>query len=360
MRILISTGLYPPDIGGPATYTSLLERELHKRGIKVEVLSFGSVRDLPKVIRHLVYFLKCVWQSFFSDIVFSQDPVSVGLPSFLASRLVGRKFAVRVSGDYAWEQSFQRFGVKDGIDDFQSRKYGPKVEALRWLEKFVVRQADLVITPSQYFQSIVSRWGPRNKPTVIYNGVDLLWPETANPNKTIVSAGRLVKWKGFDVLIELMADLEGWNLVVIGDGPEYENLKSEIGRLNLEERVQLTGALPKEKLFEHLNKSGVFVLNTSFESFSFVIVEAMSLGIPVIATNIGNLREIIDDGKDGILVEPNNKEQIREAIRRLEEDKGFRQMISRNAKIKAHQFSIEYTADSLLRLFSELLKNAPS
>ncbi|MDQ5893447.1 MAG: hypothetical protein QG640_459, partial [Patescibacteria group bacterium] len=138
MKILISTGIYPPDIGGPATYSKLLFDELPKYGHEVSILSFGEVRHLPKVVRHLSYLFKLLNRAKSVDLIFAQDTVSVGLPALIASRILKKKFFVRVPGDYAWEQSVQRFGVKESIDDFQNKKYGLKVEFLRKLQKITV------------------------------------------------------------------------------------------------------------------------------------------------------------------------------------------------------------------------------
>ena len=155
MKILIATGIYPPDIGGPATYSKLLYAELLKRGYDVKILSFGEVRRLPKTIRHIVYFFKTLNRARKCDIIFAQDPVSIGLPAMTASKILRKKFLIRVAGDYAWEQSVQRFGCRDNIDDFQLKKYGFMVELFKMIQKFVVSRADKVIAPSHYFNKLV-------------------------------------------------------------------------------------------------------------------------------------------------------------------------------------------------------------
>ncbi len=85
MKILIATGIYPPDIGGPATYSKLLKDELPGRGIDVQVLSFGQVRHLPKIIRHFSYLLKILKLGRGVDVIYAQDPVSVGFPALTGS-----------------------------------------------------------------------------------------------------------------------------------------------------------------------------------------------------------------------------------------------------------------------------------
>src|SRR3989344_4474464 len=135
MKIVIATPLYPPDIGGPATYSKLLFDELPKRGVDVTVLSFGEVRALPKIIRHFFYFLKLLKRGRGVDIIFAQDTVSVGFPSLWASKILGKRFFVRVPGDYAWEQATQRYGVTDSVDEFQNKRYGWRVEFLRKIQE---------------------------------------------------------------------------------------------------------------------------------------------------------------------------------------------------------------------------------
>ncbi len=361
MKILIATGIYPPDIGGPATYSKLLNEELPKRGYDVKILSFGEVRSLPKIIRHAVYFLKVLNRGRKSDIIFAQDTVSVGLPAMLASKILKKKFLIRVAGDHAWEQAVQRFSVTDGIDDFQLKRYGLKVELLRFIQRFVVKRADKIITPSHYFNNIVSGWiGRGAKVETIYNGIDLSSNQitarrTDNSKlKKIISAGRLVPWKGFATLIKIMKSLPKWQLIIAGNGPMKDELNNLIISLGLESRVKLLGIIPREELLIELNKSDLFILNTSFESFSFQTVEAMHLGVPVITTNIGNLKEIVEEGKEGILIEPNNEEQLLSAIKKIDGDENFRNSIIENAKKKSEKFSIEKTLDNLVEVMAKL------
>ena len=165
-KILIATGIFPPDIGGPATYSKLLLDELPNRGLAVKVVSFGAVRHLPKIIRHFVYFFKILRKGFFADVIFAQDPVSVGLPSVLAAKILRKKFILKVVGDYAWEQyqqkiqnskfKIQNYNAKlKNIEDFQAEKFDVVTELRRKVESWVAKKADKIIVPSEYLKKIV-------------------------------------------------------------------------------------------------------------------------------------------------------------------------------------------------------------
>jgi len=92
MKILVATGLYPPEGGGPSTYAKALFDELPKQGVSVEVLPFSRVRKYPPVIRHMVYFFLCLKLSKEVSVIYAMDPVSVGLPASLAALFSGKKF----------------------------------------------------------------------------------------------------------------------------------------------------------------------------------------------------------------------------------------------------------------------------
>ncbi len=209
MKILLATPLFPPESGGPSTYAKMLVEELPKRGIEVVLLKFGDVRHLPPVIRHVVYFFKCLSRSSSVDAIYALDPVSVGLPAALAARLSGKKFVLRVPGDFAWEQGRQRFGVIEEIDEFQTKKYGRRVERLRRIQKFVAGQAVKIITPSGYMKRVVSGWVTNtSKVQTIYSSVQLpveyeLPPELPQGKAKkflVVTIARRVPWKGIEAL----------------------------------------------------------------------------------------------------------------------------------------------------------------
>ncbi len=357
MKILIATPLYPPEIGGPATYTKLLEEELPKRGIEVKVVKFSDVKHLPKIIRHLAYAWKVFRQSKSCDLVYAQDPVSVGLPALVGARIARKSFMVHVAGDYAWEQSYQRFGVKDFIDDFQKKRYGLRVEFLKKVQSFVVGQAVFVITPSLYFKKVISGWiSSKQSEKIIVVHYSLNFSEVPQAQafwrkdkKTMVSAGRLVPWKGFDVLIDILPNLDfSWSLKIMGDGPEKDNLLQKVSDLNLVDRVEFTGNLDRQSMLKHIAKADLFILYSAFESFSFQIAEAMKTGIPVIASRAGSFPEVIREGLDGLLVDRNDSQDLIKAIKLYDTNPELRKRLASSGQKRIDYFFVDRTIKDLI------------
>ena len=399
MKIVIASGIYPPDIGGPATYSQLIARELTKRGIEVSLICYSDKRRYTQIVseqrseyadtrgkfqrksaypegqdqrvsanfkvvrilrKHNV--LLRYWNYFWNllklvkgaDAIYAQGPLAAGFPALLVSKILRKKFVVKIVGDYAWEQ-FQnkKSKIKNkkfiDIETFQRNKYDFLTELRRKIQKLVVKSADKIIVPSKFLKKIVIGWGVReDKIFVVYNaasGVENV-EEKLNPEgDIIISGGRLEPWKGMDVLIEIMPDLlkenPNFRLIIVGYGPEKENLKSQISNLKLEDKIELIDKLSHKELLEYFKASKMFVLNTGYEGFSHFLLETMAIGLPVITTNICGNPEIVKDGYNGLLIEYNNKEQLKDTILRLWEDKKLREKFIENGKKTTEQFTLE-------------------
>ena len=138
MRILIAADIFPPQPGGPATYVVTLANELTKIGDDVKVVSLNPKADdnavmckafhtayKSKILRYLSYFFLLLKHSKGADLIYAMGPVNAGFSALLVSKLRHKKLAVKVVGDYAWEQGVQRFGVKESIDEFQTKNKYP-------------------------------------------------------------------------------------------------------------------------------------------------------------------------------------------------------------------------------------------
>ncbi|MBI2610946.1 glycosyltransferase family 4 protein [Candidatus Kaiserbacteria bacterium] len=352
MRLLIATGLYPPEIGGPATYAKLFEERLPRYGVEVSVLPFSMVRHMPLIIRHVAYAWLLAQRIHSADLVLVQDTVSTGFPVAVISGLARKKFIVRVPGDYAWEQGVQRFGVKDSLDDFQKRAYGLRVGTLRAIQRFVVTRAYRVIAPSHYLARIISQWSPRiRRIDVVYNGIELSETlPTARQASLIVSSGRLVPWKGFDELIDVVSAHPEWNLEILGDGPLHQELKERIQKAGSEERVTLRGRVSHAEARDVFARAAVFALNSRYEGLSHTLVEAMSVGTTVVATKAGGNPEVVKDGVNGILIEVGDKMALESALTRALSEQELRRQLGAAASERAKDFSIEKTVEATASL----------
>lgn len=358
MKVLIATGIYPPSVGGPATYSKFLFDNLPKYDVEATVASFDNLRGLPVGIRHFLYFIKVLIEGIGKDVIYAQDPVSVGYPAMWAAKVLRKKFVLKIVGDYAWEQGVQRYGVEELLDDFVKdlKDYKPAVVRMKKIQKKVAKSADKIIVPSRYLKKIVTQWGvDENKIHVVFNAFEgvsdyledseNLRDEVGFVGPTIITVGRLVPWKGFETLIsvvdELKDEINYLKLVIVGSGPDKQNLENLVLEKQLFKHVSITGAMDKKNLFKHVAAADLFVLNTGYEGFSHQLLEVLALGTPIITTNIGGNPEIIQNNENGILVEYENKQEIKEAILKMLGDRELSQKFIRNGKASVKEFSIE-------------------
>lgn len=371
-NILIATGLFPPDVGGPATYSKMLVDELPQWNIGVSVASFSGVRRHPIFYRHILYAREIYRKLKSADLVYAQDPVSVGVPAALAARALGKPLVLKVVGDYAWEQGVQRFGVTETLDTFVAGGKKPGlVRVLDAAERFTARRAVRIIVPSQYLKRVVSLWGvPTRKIAVIPNAVSVgghipdrrSLRKMAEGGKMLVSAGRLVPWKGFPALIEVMDEVRkkfpDAVLLIIGSGPLEAALEEKIRKLGLERNVRLTGAVPRRILHCYVKMADAFVLNTDYEGFSHQLLEAMALGTPVATTRAGGNLELIEHGRNGLFFDYNNKEEMKKAILRLLRDPALAKKLARAAESRTKKLTAEFVLEKTVGVLEAALDQA--
>lgn len=316
MNVLIAADIFPPQAGGPATYAVAIANALTLRGVSVRIVSLNPQSDHSLVSCHLSVvssknklfrYLEYAWllwkHAQCADVIYAMGPVNAGLPALLTARLRGKPFAVKVVGDYAWEQGIQRFGVKDGIDAFQKKQHGGVVGILQRIQSFVVQRAARVIVPCRYLKVLVEGWGASAKRICVVYNAPTAPPRPAGPKpaseRWIVSAGRLVPWKGMAGLIDVVASLKDGapdtRLKIIGDGPERSKLEARVRNLQAGDRVEFLGALPHEKTLSVIAAADAFVLNSGYEGLSHVLLEAMALGVPVVASSVGGNPEIVTE-----------------------------------------------------------------
>jgi glycosyltransferase involved in cell wall biosynthesis len=376
MRVLITSDIFPPDVGGPATYVPTIARELQQRGHKVTVVTYSLVESHPADTHHCFKLMRVSaapprWRRIprtIRAIVASSRQVDViyanGLATetVLANLIVRKPLLAKVVGDLAWERSRDKGWIADDFAAFQQKRYSSNVEWMRWRRDFTYRRMHQIIVPSEYLRNVLVRsWGlSAGQIRVVYNsfegsGVEAPPIQLGLPvEHVIITVCRLTGWKGVNGLIEVMSDLPETGLVVVGDGPLRNNLVAQAQELNVRERVRFVGTVPKTQVAAYLKACDVFVLNSSYEGLPHVLLEAMAAGLPVIATHVGGVPEVVDHQVNGLLIPPRDLKALREALLRLRSDPiGTKAMVERG-KETLTRFSLQTMVQQTEAILSEV------
>nr|WP_321352418.1 glycosyltransferase family 4 protein [uncultured Methanoregula sp.] len=204
---------------------------------------------------------------------------------------------------------------------------------------------------------------------VIPNGINLEYfyeidsdTKALKKTKNIIFVGRLHSVKGVQYLITAMKqihdEMPDVRLLLVGDGSErffLENLTSIFG---LSDCVDFIGKVPHEKIADYMNRSDIFVLPSISESFGMVNLEAMACGLPIVASRVGGIPDIVLDNVNGYLVEPKNSEAIAEKILLLLRNDQQRQEISETNRKKAKQYEWWTIIDKIEKIYLKILKDS--
>jgi glycosyltransferase involved in cell wall biosynthesis len=367
LRALIVSGIWPPDVGGPASHAPEVADFLRARGHDVEVVTTADGppaaeaypvrwvrRSLPPGVRHVEGIRLVATRARHVDVVYTTGMFG---RSSLGSLVARTPFVVKLTADPAYERA-RRWGLWRGsLDDFQ-RGAPLSTLPLRLARDADVRAAAHVVTPSSYLRELAIAWGvPPDRATVLPNPApqipeavgssrDELRRELGFDGPTLVFAGRLTAQKSLDVGIEA-ARRAGVALVIAGDGPDRAALERLGG-------ARFLGARPREAVLELFRAADASLLSSSWENFPHTVVESLAAGTPVIATRTGGVGEVVRDGENGLVVEPGDAEALAEAIRRYFADAELQARLRANAAPSV----TDYAADRVYSRLEQILTEA--
>jgi len=342
LKVLVVSGIWPPDVGGPASHAPEVAAFLRGRGHEVEAVITAArapapeaypvrwvSRSLPVGVRHVQGLRLVRERARRADVVYTTGMFG---RSSLGSRLARTPMVVKLTADPAYERA-RRFGLWHGtLEDFQRRPPATTLP-LRLVRDADARHAAHVITPSGFLRELVLGWGvPAARATVLPNPAPPL-PELRPREElraglgfdgpTLVFAGRLTAQKALDVGIEA-ARRAGVALAIAGDGPDREALEA-LGH------ARFLGPLPRMRVLELFRAGDASLLSSSWENFPHTVVEALAVGTPVIATRVGGVAEVVRDGENGLLVEPGDAAALAAAIERFFGDAALAARMRANA-----------------------------
>ena len=366
MNVLVVSGIWPPDVGGPASHAPAVADFLHGRGHGIEVVVTAdraperraypvrhTSRALPVGARHAHAALLAARAARRADVVYTTGMFA---RSGLAATLARRPFVVKLTGDPAFERLRARGAVAGDVDEFQERGGGPPGEALRRLRDATLRRAAHVFCPSAYLRDLVLAWGvaadrvsvlPNPAPSPPAASRDELRRRLGIDGPTLVFAGRLTAQKDLPVLLAALLDVEDVALLVAGEGPELPGVERLVRELGLGDRVRLLGPQPRERVVELFAAADAAVLSSRWENFPHTVVEALAAGAPVISTDVGGVAEAVRDGESGLLVPPRRPDLMADAIRRYFADGELRERLRDAAPAAAAPYAVAVVFERL-------------
>ncbi len=300
MKILIASGIYPPDIGGPAQYARNLYETWKKQGHEVKVAAYRWERVFPPLLRHILYLLKIIRKGWNADLILVLDTWSAAVPTMLACRLMGKKYLIRTGGDFLWESYTERTGnlvlFRNFYEDKSVQLSFKERLILRWGGR-ALRQAKAVIFSTDWQRKIFEKTYGLNaeKSFQVENfcgsRLDKMEPE----NRTFVAGTRSLKWKNIEFLKEVF----------------YE-ARSVVQVKNLEPIDLDCGKAVYDSFLEKIHHSYAVVLTSLGDISPNMIFDAIRAGTPFILTRENGITERVKNC--AIFVDPCNKKDIAEKI----------------------------------------------
>jgi glycosyltransferase involved in cell wall biosynthesis len=231
-------------------------------------------------------------------------------------------------------------------------------------EKYVLSKIRNVIAVSPYVKDLIGEM-TQSKIYVVSNGVDFGDVENIRQYQldghVIFYVGMLEKRKGVDILIRAISiikkDISEIHLFIAGTGKEEINLKNLVKELNVEENVKFLGFISEEEKYSYYKSADVCVFPSRFDWSPVVLPEAMACGNPVVASNVGGIPYIVEDGKTGLLFEFENVEDLAEKIITLVKDKELREKMGEAGKGRVKEFSWEKVAARTVGVYKEIKNN---
>lgn len=344
MKILIATGIYPPEVGGPAQFARGTEDAFRRLGHNVRLLKFRDVGFLPTGIRHLVFFLKVFFAlrgagpvrsregsqrapaSNGVQFVFSPDTFSAAVPALCAAKLRRVPIIVRTGGDFLWEWYVERSGDPVLLRDFYKTRMGRftlKEKIVFSLMRYLFRHADAVIFSTDWQRQIFREpyWLREERTFIVENYYGERLPPCAPERKNFVASARPLKWKNTGRVKEAFQKVRAEGVPVLYDDEPVRG---------------------HEAFLEKIRCSYAVIVATIGDVSPNTILDAIRCGKPFIMTRESGFAEKLRD--IALLVDPESVEDIAEKVRFLADDENYHRQ-----QEKVQRFNFLHSWDDIAR-----------
>ena len=378
MRIGMMTDGYLPHISGITNHILLSKRYFEEQGHEVFVFTFGDEDyedNDPRVIRSpglpladTGFYINLRYNLRAQRVLRTMDIVHVHHP-FFSGRLAlrycpSRNIPVVFTNHTRYDLYAQAYvpALPEGLSEPFLKTY---------LSSFC-QSCDLVIAPSSGVREVLRRFGVKAHIEVVPNGVDLspfsCDPEPINRAKIgfadsdilLVYTGRLGPEKNLPFLLRAFAGIaksyDDVGLLIVGSGPEYDNLVDRVQYMGIADRVEFTGLVPYQELPKYLAAADAFVTASVTEVHPLSVIEAQAAGLPVLGINSPGVSDTVKDGETGMLVQEEDLALFTAKMVRLVTDRVGLERMGDNAREAAQAYTYERTSQILLTHYQYLIE----
>ena len=362
MKLILATPIYPPKIGGPAQYVKNLAERFKEREIETQAISYNNLIKYPRPLRFFLYFSQLFKATKHYDLIYAFNLISCGFPAFLISKILRKKFIIRLGGDFLWERAIEEGRTKKPLREYYREPKILKEKFWICLIKKILNGADKLIFSSNFQKKIYleSFYIKEEKTIVIPNP----FPEISTTNYQspitnyqLLYAGRFIKLKNLYVLVEVFKGVINKTkkpliLKLIGEGPEEENTRLKIKNLQLEDKVIFQKPISHQELLKEIQNSYLSILPSLTEISPNFALECIKLQKPILLTKETGIYENFKDYL--IFIDPRNKEDIGEKIFHLLDKKNYQNYIEKIKNIPTH-YSWQDVVKQHISLLKELI-----
>ena len=333
MRVLVTVGIFPPDIGGPATFVPKIAKYFQDElNYEIEILTLSdnknsninddfSVKRIDRNLPIIYRWLKTIFTIYKlgknKDLIFVNG---LGTETTIANIFLKKKIIRKIVGDPVWERAYSKAKISESFDEFQVKNYGFSISLQKKVRSFSIKKSDIVVTPSKHLKNFILNLGFKNKIEIINNGVFIPEENTnifTNDQINITIVSRLVSHKNIKKIIRAISDLNDplIYLNIIGDGPELNQLQKISLESNNKDNIIFHGKLNRDDINHIFLKSDIYIQASNYEGLPHSLLEAMSYGIPVLCTPVGECKEILGNEDRGYILDlPVTKNNIKSKI----------------------------------------------